>query len=197
MGLILTQHRLFTAQAALSAAQAIVDGFKGTLELANLALEAAAYTVQLSKASLDAANFVLEGAKTVLQQKEILLLAAEGALEVVKAVVDKSRVALTIANGILEAAKGVIEVTKITVKAGLDAASAIARFGLGGVIDVRSASFDVLLSVASGGYLRASITVQLMGGAPITFGIDVNFKDLWSMALSLAEKAFDGISDLV
>ena len=185
------------ANAALSTAQRVVDSSKGLLDVANAALSLAAAAVDKAKISLDAANLVLEGAKKVLDQKDLLKKIAIGALEAAKIVVDKSRVTLDIANGVLEGAKGVVTATKFTVKAGLEAGAAIAKFGLGGMVDVRKASFDVELSVANGRYFECSVTVQFMDQAEQTFNLSVNFDDMWANAKALANKAFDGISKLL
>ncbi len=186
-----------TAIAALTVAQAVVDGFKSTLEAAKYALTGAEQLVLLSKSSLDAANLVLEGAKRTLDAKDALKAVALAALMAAEQIVETSRHSLDVAKGVLEAAKAVVEGVKATVKAGLDAASAIAQFGLGGLIDVRGASFELALSAAEGGHFEVSITLQIMGGPPQTLSIYVDFKDLFSAAKSLANKAFDGISSLL
>ena len=52
-----------TAKAALRAAEGVVSGAKGTLDVANVALEGARVVVRESEVALDAANGILEAAK--------------------------------------------------------------------------------------------------------------------------------------
>jgi len=90
-----------------------------------------------------------------------------------------------------------LEGIKITVKAGLDAANSLAQLGLGGIIDIKYAYFEVDLNTANGGFFACRIDASFFEAAPKTLTINVNFRDLWNTAKELANEAFDGISSLL
>ena len=56
---------------------------------------------------------------------------------------------------------------------------AIAKFGLGGVFDIREVSFDVALSTAATGHFRASIVVSIFRKLK-RFSLDINLRDILS-----------------
>ena len=94
-------------------------------------------------------------------------------------------------------AQGILEGIKLTVKAGMDAAAAIASAGLGGIVDVRYAYFDVDLNTADGGSFQCRIDVSLFGATPTTYQLSVDFRNLFGVAKNLAGKAFAGIESLI
>jgi len=93
--------------------------------------------------------------------------------------------------------QGFLEGVKITVKAGLDAANSLAQLGMGGIIDIKYAYFEVDLNTADGGFFACRIDASFFDAAPKTLNIKVDFRDLFSAAKELANEAFDGISSLL
>jgi len=73
----------------------------------------------------------------------------------------QAKIVLEPAKLVLMGANGVLEGVKQTMRAGLDAVAAIASLGLGGIIDVRKASFEVELSVADGGAFQAELEISM------------------------------------
>ena len=94
----------------------------------------------------------------------------------------------------LKVAKGTLSAAQATYKAGSDAASAIARLGLGGLIDIRMIEFDVEISVASGGRFSGRMEVSFLGKGHQRFSFDLRLKNIDAMAKDLAEMIFSGIT---
>ena len=177
-------------QGALWVAERALDVAKGALEVARLAAEAA---ITVMKAAELVARKAVAAAATALDfvvQNDLILKGWEAAKSVRNA-------ALTVAQGLVRAARLVVSAVRITVKAGLDAASWL----VGNLVpvDIRRVSFSLNLSaarIASSGF-ELSLDVSILNGAPQTFTLSVNLNDLWQLALTLAEEAFDGITDLL
>ena len=131
-------------------------------------LKAAEKTVGGSKFTLDAANGVLEGAKGV---------------------VSAAKHTLDVANAALEAAK-------VTYKVGADAATAIARFALKDLFNIKSITFDVTLSAASGGSFSGRVSARILGNN-VKVSLKIDVRNMASMAKQLADKAIGGLSKFV
>ena len=129
------------------------------------------------------------------------------ALKVAEEIVDKSRFTLNAAKGILEGAKGVVsaashtlkvanfalEAAKQTYKAGVVAASALTRFALNDLFNIKEMTFDVQLSVANGGSFSGRVKARILGNN-VNVALRINVRDVTSMARQLAEEAIDGLS---
>jgi len=90
------------------------------------------------------------------------------------------------ANGSLELAKLGLEGVKLTVGAAAEAGEFIAKYGLGGLIDIREAMFEGSLSATQGG--RASLAVKLtFMNKPKSFAFAFNFNDPLSSVKELAK----------
>ena len=148
-------------------------------EAANFGCEALRATANLG---IDVAEGVVEGARQTLTLAKL-------ALEAAQEIVDASQVTLDIANGVLEAAAA-------TYRFGTEAATAIAEFGLTGLINIREISFDVGLSAATGGQFSASIRASFLGSDEVTLSLSINVRDIVSIAKDLAEEIGEGFSSL-
>ena len=127
-------------------------------------LRAARYLVSKSRNILKAANVVLEGAKRLVRT---------------------AKRSLDIANAFLEGVKRTFQV-------GTRALSAISRFGLGGVFDIKEVAFDVGLSTAATGHFRVSVTAVILGHQK-RLSLNINLRDIISFAKRLGETIFRGL----
>lgn len=115
-------------------------------------LEALDASVQVAQAAFDVAL--------------IAVRAAQSGLDVIPIELDPVIVTLTAsreaADLALSAASGIVEATRVTVGAALTVSEYIADYGLGGLIDVRRASFAASLDAAHEGKIRLSVDLQFM-----------------------------------
>jgi hypothetical protein len=100
--------------------------------------------------------------------------------------------ALGTATGALQAANLVLEGAKQTVGGMATVAQFIVDAGLGGILDVRAASFEAALSAAHGGAVAMSITLSFMKQAPQTYSLDFSFHNPLSAAEALAKQLLPG-----
>ena len=133
---------------------------------------------------------------------------AFAALEAAKQTVDGTKYSLEVAKGSLKAAEAValessktldaavftLEGVKASVKAGSDAAAAISRLTLNGLISIRKVDFNVEIALAATGRFAGSMEAALLGGGYNTFGFNINLQSVDQMARDLANKAFPGIT---
>ena len=134
------------------------------------------------KAALTAAEAVVNTARGTLD-------AAKAAFIPLQAAVDAARVAVTGAEQALEGVKAAFAV-------GLQAANAIASFGLNGLISIREISFSANLDVAAGGSFSGSVRAVFAGAAEATVSLNINLHDITSMAKELADHIGNGFSSL-
>ena len=132
-------------------------------ETANVALLAAEQVLDTMQ---DAANLV----PIDLDPRVVSLLAAK----------ETATAGLTVAMGTLEA-------TKVSVGGLGDAATFIVEAGLGGLFDVKAASFEGQLNAVKGGFVQLSLNVELMG-QPQHLNLGFNFHDPLSGAKALGEE---------
>ena len=85
-----------------------------------------------------------------------------------------------------------IEGVKRAYQAGTKALSAIAKYGLGGVFDIREVSFDVALSTAATGHFRASIVVSIFRKLK-RFSLNINLRDILSFVKKIGERIIKGL----
>ena len=135
---------------------------------------------------------------------------AKGVLTAAEKTVDGSKVTLDAANGVLEGAKGVVRATKHTLdvanaalaaakatyKVGADAATAITRFALNDLFNIKSITFDVTLSAASGGSFSGSVSARILG-KNVNVSLNIDVRNIVSMAKQLADRAIGGLSKFV
>ncbi|MGQ4646024.1 hypothetical protein [Lyngbya aestuarii] len=92
------------------------------------------------------------------------------------------------ANVVLEAAELFLEGLIKTMGAIAEVGKFIIDFGLGGILDIRAASFEGSLSATQGGSVALSLTVVFMNKSPETLNLNFNFNDPLSGANALAKK---------
>ena len=140
-------------------------------------------------AARETATLALKGAEKVVDTSRVALDVAKGVLEGAKRTVSAAKGALDAANAALEAAKQ-------TYRAGADAASALARFALNDLFNIKEITFDVSLSVASGGSFSGRVSARILG-RDVNAAVSVNVHDIASMAKQLADKAISGLSSFI
>ena len=138
------------------------------------------------KAPLEAALAVAEAAVNTARGT---LDAASAALIPLQAAVDAAQVAVDGAEQALEGIKQAFVV-------GLQAANAIANFGLNGLVSIREISFNANLDVAAGGSFSGSVRAVFAGAAETTVSININLYDITSMVKQLVDQIGDGLSSL-
>ena len=107
---------------------------------------------------------------------------------------DAAQASVNTAKKSLNTANAILASTKAAYKAGSDAASAIARLGLGGLINIEKIEFDVEIAVASKGQFSGTIKATFLKKNSQSFGFNLRLKSISSMAKDLAEKIFKGIT---
>ena len=103
---------------------------------------------------------------------------------------------VTAASKSVEGAQKPLEGVKAAFAIGMDAANAIADFGLNGLISIEEISFSANLDVAAGGSLSGSVRVVFAGAAKKTVSIHINLHDITSMAKQLADHIGKDFSSL-
>ena len=134
-------------------------------------------------------ELALRGAEELVDSTRSTLDAAKAALVPLEAAVDAAQ--LTV-DGAEETLRGV----QAAFAVGLQAANAIANFGLNGLVSIREISFNARLDVAAGGSFSGSVRAVFAGAAETTVSFDVNLYDITSMARQLAEHIGSGFSSL-
>ncbi len=170
-----------TAVAALEVAKQTLRG-----------MEAAAKTIPVDAdprvaglfAARETANGVLEAAKQTLKGMEKAATSIPIDMDPRIAALFTAR---ETANGSLEAAKLVLAGVKATVGAAAEAGEFIAKYGLGGLIDIREALFEGSLSATQGGRVSLAVKLTFMN-KPQAFAFAFNFNDPLSSAKDLAKK---------
>ena len=96
----------------------------------------------------------------------------------------------------MDGAEQALEGVKQAFAIGLQAANAIAKYGLNGLISIREISFNANLDVAAGGSFSGSVRAVFAGAAETTVSININIRDIKSMAKQLADHIRNGFSSL-
>jgi peptidoglycan hydrolase CwlO-like protein len=172
----------------------------GALQAARLTLtgiEAAIKTFPIDADPRMVGLFTALGTATgALQTARLTLTGIEAAIKTFPIDADPRIVglftALGTATGALQAANLVLEGAKQTVGGMADVAQFIVDAGLGGILDVRAASFEAALSAAHGGAVAMSITLSFMKQAPQTYSLDFSFHNPLSAAEALAKQLLPG-----
>ena len=135
--------------------------------------------------------------------KKPLELAVSVAIKIVRA----SKHTLDVVKGVLSVAQGIVNVAKKTLdvaiaflegikrayRTGVSALSALTKFALTQIINIRKMYFKVGLSVANGGSFRCRIKGVLMGNS-ISVNLNVNVRNPLQVGKRLAERAVSGLS---
>jgi peptidoglycan hydrolase CwlO-like protein len=172
---------LGTATGALKAAQAVLDAARRAIVVTPVDADPRVAGLIVAR---DSANAGLVVARQVLAAAQAAIVTFPVDADPRVAGLIAARETATVA---LKAANGTLEGVKVTVGGALSASEYIAKFGLGGVLDVKAASFEASLSVAKGGSIMMSADVVYLGQAQsLAFGF--NFNDPVAGARNLANK---------
>jgi hypothetical protein len=183
-----------TQLTAFEAAKATLVASKTT---ADAALSAAKYTVDhLAPVDLDPR---VAGPLASLNAAKLALTAASKVLDGAKAAIDNTPVdldpelaafyvALKVAQAALEAANLALEAAKYAVAGTAIVADFITQYGLGNLVDVRSASFTGDLAAVSGGKVTMSTQVSYMGAGPVNVSFAFDFYDMGATIKNFAEE---------
>ena len=130
-------------------------------------------------------------AEELVDRLRIVLDAANAALIPLQKAVDAAKAAV-------DAAEAILEDLKVTPKfaTALQAAAAIAKFGLNGLISIREISFSAGLDVAASGSFSGLVRAVFAGAPEATVSFNINLYDITSMAKQLADHIVDGFSSL-
>ena len=150
----------------------------------DVACEAANTACEDLKAPLKASLTVAEG----------VVNTARGTLDAAKAALIPLEAAVTAAQATVDGAEQALEGVKAAFAVGLQAANAIANFGLNGLISIREISFSANLDVAAGGSFSGSVRAVFAGAAETTVSLNINLHDITSMAKQLADHIGGGFS---
>ena len=127
----------------------------------------------------------LKGAEYLVRKSKGILNAANVVLKVAKRVVSITKHCLVIVKAILERDKRAYQ-------AGMKALSAIVRYGLNGIFDIRELSFNVALSSAATGHFRVSVLVSIFHKLK-RFSLNINLRNILSFVRAIGEKVIRGL----
>ena len=117
-------------------------------------------------------------------------------MDAAKAALIPLQAAVTAAQATVDGAEEALEGVKAAFAVGLQAANAIANFGLNGLISIQEISFGANLDVAAGGSFSGSVMAVFAGAAETTVSISINLHDIISMAKQLADHIGSEFSSL-
>jgi len=175
-------------ETAKHAAWGVLEAAKGVLR----GIEAGAKTFPIDADPRMVGLLTAHGsAWTALEAAKGVLRGIEAAAQTVPIDADPRIVGLFTAygtaTGALQAARGVLEGVKLTVGGLADVGQFIIDVGLGGLIDVKSASFKASLAAANGGRVAMSVELLFMKKERRTLTLDFSFADPLSAANALAK----------
>ena len=136
-----------------------------------------------------AIDLALRAAISVVYNSRHILDVAKAALQVARGVVYVARLSLDVAIAFLDG-------VRYTYRVGVKAISAVVSFALTKIVNIREIYFKVGLGVASGGVFECRVKGVLMGGN-IDVNLRINTRNIWSIIISLAEKAIPGLSGFI
>ena len=131
----------------------------------------------------------LRVARILVNTSRYILHAVNLILEVAKHAVRVSKHSLDIVIAILEA-------VKVAYQVGIKALSAIVRFGLGGIFDIREVAFDVGLSAAATGHFRVSVTLAIFNHFK-KLSLNINLSNILPFIKSLGESILGGLTKYI
>ena len=134
-------------------------------------------------------DWILQGAIKIIDNSRWTLDVAKGVLSGAQGIVKTAR-------GVLDIAIEALEVVKKAYRVGVNAISAITSFGLTKIINISEIYFKVKLGDAEGGEFQCRVKGVLMG-QNINVRLEINTRDVSSVARSLAERAIGGIGKFI
>ena len=134
-------------------------------------------------------DFALTAAIRIVDKSKVALDVAKGALSVAKGIVNAAKRSLNVAIAFLERVKR-------TYRIGVNAISALTRFTLTKIINIRKMYFRVGLRLANGGKFQCRVEGVLLGRS-INLSLSFNTRNIWSVGRALAERAISGLSKFI
>lgn len=141
------------------------------------------------RAARKTAKLGLRGAKVLVQRSSGILNGVKAILRAAQHVVRVSKHSLDIANAFLEGVKR-------TYQAGTKALSAITKYGIGGVFELREVMFDVALSTAATGHFRVSVLVSVFRHMK-RFSLSINLRNILSFVQAIGEQVIHGLKKFI
>ena len=134
--------------------------------------------------------------EAALEAAKATVNTARGTLDAAKAALIPLQAAVTAAQASVDGAESALDGVKAVFAVGLQAANAIANFGLNGLVSIREISFNANLDVAAGGSFSGSVRAVFAGAAETTVSININLRDITSIAKQLADHIGSGFSSI-
>ena len=170
-----------TANAALEVAKQTLRGIRSGINAFPIDADPRIAALFTAKETANAALFVAEQTLDTMQDAANLVpIDLDPRVASLFAAKETATVGLKVAEGVLEGAK-------VSVGGLGDAATFIVEVGLGGLFDVKAASFEGQLNAVKGGFVQLSLSVELMG-QPQNLDLGFNFHDPLSGAKALGEQ---------
>ena len=141
------------------------------------------------RAARRTATLGLRGAEVLVRRSSGILNGAKAVLRAAQHVVRVSKHSLDIANAFLEGVKS-------TYLAGTKALSAIIKYGIGGVFELREVMFDVALSTAATGHFRVSVLVSIFRHMN-RFSLSINLRNILSFVKAIGERVIHGLKKFI
>lgn len=135
------------------------------------------------------ADLALRGGVAFLNRAKRSLDVAKGPVHVGRALIHAAKRSLDVVIRALEGVKRLYSV-------GVKAVSALTRFTLTKIINIREVHFKVGLSVANGGKFRCQVRAVLMG-RNVVLHLHIDTRNIWSIARQLANRALGGLSKFI
>ena len=116
-------------------------------------------------------------------------------LNAAKVVLEGFKKTVNLAKKSLEAANLALEIAERTYRAGVKAATALVRFAANAndLFSIKKITFDVTLSDAYRASFSGMVSARIFG-QNVLVALNINLRDIASMARQLAEEAIDGLS---
>ena len=137
-----------------------------------------------------------EPIRAALTVAEVTVNTARGTLDAAKAAFIPLEAAVSTAQLTVTGAEKTLEGVNAAFAVGIQAANAIASVGINGLISVREISFNANLDVATGGAFSGSVRAVFAGAAETTVSLNINLRDITSMAKQLADRIGNEFSSL-
>lgn len=131
-----------------------------------------------------------------LRAAEAVVNTARGTLHAAKHALISLQAVVRVAQAALIGAHHAVVGVQRAFAVGLIAANTVARFGVNGLISIREISFRINLDVAARGSFSGSVKAVFAGAAEKTFYLNINLRDITSMAKQLANHIGKGFSSL-
>lgn len=135
-------------------------------------------------------------ARVVLRAAEAAFNGAQHSVNVATVAFQAAQVTVNAARGSLDAANLVLETISEAYHVGIEVAGKIAELGTSGLVSIREISFEVSLGEANTGYFAATVKASFLRNADATIHLNINLRDITTIARGLADEIGDHFSSL-